>query len=896
MKKPLLTFLYTLICLCFFICAKAQIKIDSLEKLLNRTKEKEKAELLNLLAKEYLQENPEKTIEYGQQALNYALNHKNRKQEAIALLNIGDGYYNIRQITIAEEYYKKSEVILKDIGDIVNYSEILKKRGNIYFFYSRIDSAEIYYKLALQLKKRKGIEAGMGTLLTNLGLIYLNSGRLDEAFTEFEEAVSISQKENDKKTESFALSNLAMAYYNKGLIEESMDYNLKALKIAEQNNDLYSISTIYNNLGIIYHLLENYDKSLEYYKLALEINLKRKDLYATSIAYNNIGIIYYEKNQFDSSLYYHKKSLKIKEKQSDKQGIASTLHNMGTIYQSKGELDQALSFLLQSLEINEDINNYQAIIENKMAIGDIYIDLKKYDLAEKYIQESLALANQYKYNRIYLIYEFLSEVMLAKHDYKNSLKYHKLYSSYKDSILIRDKERSIENLKVAYDFQKQKQEIEILSKDKELQNEKLERQKVIRNGLLIITFITLILLVLGLNNYRNKIKSNKLLTEQNNEIKRKNEEINQKSEHLKKVNQQLEKLSIVTNKTHNAIIIALPDGSIEWVNDGFVRLYGYTLNELLQEKGKTLTELSSNPEIQNIIQDILLSKKSRIYESSFVSKEGQRYILQSTLTPILNEDGDVSRLVTIDSDITNLKQIEQELKKLLSTKDKFFSIIAHDLKNPFNSLIGLTQLLVHGYDRLSEEKVKYFHRNLYQISKNGYELLINLLEWARSQTGKIEFTPSNLNINALTEETITLFQAKATEKEIHLINKVESDQWVQADLNMIKTILRNIVSNALKFTGRGGTVEISNYSINNSVVLSIRDTGIGIQKDAIDKIFNLDSHYTTKGTDDESGTGLGLILCKEFIERHGGSIWVESKPGFGSIFSFSLPINKNPKK
>jgi len=172
--------------------------------------------------------------------------------------------------------------------------------------------------------------------------------------------------------------------------------------------------------------------------------------------------------------------------------------------------------------------------------------------------------------------------------------------------------------------------------------------------------------------------------------------------------------------------------------------------------------------------------------------------------------------------------------------------------------------------------------------------LINLLERARSQTDKIEYNPLKINIFGLSEETITLFQAKATEKEIQLINQVQSNQFVVADLNMFKTILRNLVSNALKFTDRGGTVEISNYIQNDSLIISVRDTGIGMQSDVLEKIFNLDSHYTTKGTDEESGTGLGLILCKEFVEKHGGTIWAESKPGFGSIFSFSLPLNHIP--
>lgn len=407
--------------------------------------------------------------------------------------------------------------------------------------------------------------------------------------------------------------------------------------------------------------------------------------------------------------------------------------------------------------------------------------------------------------------------------------------------------------------------------------------------IVLIVFIFLISVLIIL--YRQKQKVNRLLKEQNTLIKTTNIEIKKKTERLAIVNKELEKLSIATSQTDNAIIITGVDGKIEWINDGFTRFYGYTLEEFIKEKGETYIKTSSNPNIEEIFNNALTEKKSQIYESDMLSKEGKEYRIHTTLTPILDHNENVIRFIAIDSDITKLKEIEEELQELLITKDKFFSIIAHDLKNPFNSIIGLAQLLVHGYDRLSPEKIKYFHQNLYQISKNGYELLVNLLEWSRSQMGTIQFNPSKINLYGLVEETYSLYSSKANQKEITLTNHTNENSEIYADQNMLKTILRNFVSNALKFTDRGGAIEIAEKDIDGFKEISVRDTGIGIDANDIKKLFRLDENYTTLGTEEESGTGLGLILCKEFVEKHGGKIWIESKIGFGSKFNFTLPLN-----
>jgi len=230
-----------------------------------------------------------------------------------------------------------------------------------------------------------------------------------------------------------------------------------------------------------------------------------------------------------------------------------------------------------------------------------------------------------------------------------------------------------------------------------------------------------------------------------------------------------------------------------------------------------------------------------------------------------------------------------ELKDLNASKDKFFSIIAHDLKNPFSNIIGLSGILKEelksGDPKMNEECVEMINVSAVQSLK----LLENLLEWAKSQTGKSLFNPVPINLREVYNEEFNLLHEMASGKRIDLINSIPDELTITADRNMIKTVLRNLVSNALKFTHKDGKVEVNAISIDKQVEISVSDNGIGMTKENMGKLFRIDANLLTNGTEDEKGTGLGLFLCKEFIEKHGGKIWVESEVGKGSVFKFILP-------
>jgi signal transduction histidine kinase len=232
------------------------------------------------------------------------------------------------------------------------------------------------------------------------------------------------------------------------------------------------------------------------------------------------------------------------------------------------------------------------------------------------------------------------------------------------------------------------------------------------------------------------------------------------------------------------------------------------------------------------------------------------------------------------------------LKELNSSKDKFFSILAHDLRNPFQGLLGYTEMLKEDFEDLSREEAKESVNSLYNLSRNVYNLLEGLLSWSRVQTGRIEYTPTLFQLNEEVNKAINLLSENAARKNITLVSSVDNSIMVYADRNMIYTIFRNLIANAIKFSHEKTEVKITAEKKQQEVEIAIIDHGIGISEESMDNLFRIDVHHTTLGTDGEEGTGVGLILCYELVKKNKGKIWVESELGKGSKFIFTLPSSK----
>ncbi len=245
----------------------------------------------------------------------------------------------------------------------------------------------------------------------------------------------------------------------------------------------------------------------------------------------------------------------------------------------------------------------------------------------------------------------------------------------------------------------------------------------------------------------------------------------------------------------------------------------------------------------------------------------------------------------LEESFLNLKNNEKKLSHLNATKDKFFSIIAHDLKNPFNVLIGLSDIVITDPDVRHSEEFEQIIDGIFQTAKSGYNLLENLLEWARSQTGDIEYKPELWAMSEIVALNINLFKETAKAKKIEISSQNQPDYKIYADYNMINFVVRNLMNNAIKFSYQNSEIEIIQEQKDDFYVFTIRDFGIGMNKETKERLFKIESTNPKAGTANEKGTGLGLIICKEFVEKNEGTIWVESEEKRGSSFHFSLPVH-----
>jgi len=361
------------------------------------------------------------------------------------------------------------------------------------------------------------------------------------------------------------------------------------------------------------------------------------------------------------------------------------------------------------------------------------------------------------------------------------------------------------------------------------------------------------------------------------------------------------KLNAILQSTADGILAVNRNGKIIKTNWRFVELWqipqplvdsgdddvliGYVLNQL------------TNP-------DEFISKVQKLYNSMdedldfLYFKDGRTFERYSA--PMVMDDSSIGRVWSF-RDITSTKLAEEEIRKrndelskINAEKDKFFSIIAHDLRSPFNGFLGLTQLMEDDLPTLSMTEIQDIAMILRKSATNLFNLLENLLEWARIQQGLIPFEPKTIELISIVDECILTMLDTSKNKGIELTYGFSDDITVFADRNILQTVIRNLISNALKFTPKGGKASLSaKNTADNCIEISISDTGIGMSPKMVENLFRLDVPTKRKGTDDEPSSGIGLMLCKDFIERHNGKLWVESEEGKGSVFYFTIPNNTN---
>lgn len=383
-------------------------------------------------------------------------------------------------------------------------------------------------------------------------------------------------------------------------------------------------------------------------------------------------------------------------------------------------------------------------------------------------------------------------------------------------------------------------------------------------------------------------------------------QIKKKTESLIHKNQELEaseeKFRMITENSSDVIWHLDDKFNLTYISPADERIRGYKKEEVL---GQSLFSILKPEGIQLLME----ANKKRmtdlsngiryapaIYELEERCKDGSWIWVEATADALYDKHGHVTGYHGVSRDISKrkhaelmLQEREHQLRDLNATKDKLFSIIAHDLRSPFNAILGFSELLRENSQELADGERKEYVEFIHVSASSALNLLDNLLNWARSQSGRTQFTPEAVQLRSVIHDIISMTSSQAKIKNIAIHSRLIDDIEVHADVNMLKTILRNLVSNAIKYTNENGEIAIAAERKEAYIEVSVSDEGVGMSEETLNLLFTMDTNITTMGTANEKGSGLGLVLCKDFVNNHGGQIWASSELGKGSTFHFTLP-------
>lgn len=581
-----------------------------------------------------------------------------------------------------------------------------------------------------------------------------------------------------------------------------------------------------------------YETALKYGNKAEKLALDIKDKKSAAVVYNHISQIYGQLGFLDRSLEYALRALKLFEELGDKKNLSESYKNIGNVYKELRNSKLALTHYLKSLGILEELEDKKGVARLLNNIGIIYSSSGQYEKAMEKYQKSLSLVKELNWK--------IGQIV------------------------------SMNNI-AAVHSKTGKHALALESNLKALEISKGLGQK--RNTAILLSNIGVNYRKLG--QYKKALRYVYNALDIANEIK--NKDI---------IRNFYEELSYIYE--------AMKDYKQAFF---YLKEYKATDDEILSEEArKNISELWTKFETEKKEKKIQrLTQHNRIQQLKLERQELVRnFLLVVSLLILVLFVVIYSRYRTEKKAERQLKESEQKLRAMNISKDKLFSIIAHDLGSPLNSILLSSGFLEKKYQTLEEEEMKELLHQIYENTDHMAKLLDNLLKWAASQLGKLEVELETLDLSQLTEDTIELMMSTAREKDIHLVSHINQNTLAHADKRMVETILRNLVSNAVKYSNNGGEVHIFSKSDRSFLEITVSDCGVGIPTEKLDSLFDLGVHNSTRGTAGEKGMGLGLVLCKEFVEKNRGTIRVENntnnETSTGTRVTFTLPTAPQAKE
>jgi signal transduction histidine kinase/Tfp pilus assembly protein PilF len=763
---------------------------------------------------------------------------------------IGSLYWITSKYDSSLLFYEKSLQLKRDINDYLGEALILSNIGVLYKDKGEFQKAIDYHSKSLEIKQRLGNKKEIANSLNNIGSVYLKNNNSDKALEFYNKSLELRLKLDDVSEVAQSQNNIALVYRNQGKFNEALEFFHQSLNNLKKVGNNSLIANCLNQIGSIYLKLNRYDLALENYLNALKLRQEVNDISQIAASLNNIGLIYDEIGNYEKALDYYTQSLSIKSDLADNKELANTLQITGNLFYKQRQFNQALEKYTEALVLREKIGDKISIAASLKSLGNVYLELGDKTKSLIYLKESLRLRDEMgdargvneMLNEIGNYYQSISDYDLALDYFLQTIK---LSQKTSDKFLF-----ALASRKAGELFIKQGK----LNEGLELINNSLEIGQEIGNLEMIKN--AYYALFQHYNKYGNKDKA---LTNY--------------------INYSLIKDSIFAKVNDQRILETQMKFEVEKTQTELSRIEN-EFKELTNEKKIRDLELQKQKNLRNLM--IIISLLSLISIILIL----RQFLLKRKTNRILKE-----KITEIDRSNKLLRDSESSLKVLNATKDKFFSIIAHDIKNPFNALYSLTDFVSKNFDSYTPAELKNYFDLIHSSAEELLELLENLLHWSRTQRGKIEFNPVNLNLNDKVQSIMSLQKMSADKKNIKIVSSIEPSLYISADEDMLNTILRNLISNAIKFSYPGGVIIIMAEKSSDHTIISVVDSGVGISDEDKEKLFRIDIHYSTTGTSEEIGSGLGLILCREFVEKHNGRIWVESELGKGSTFKFTISNN-----
>jgi signal transduction histidine kinase len=612
---------------------------------------------------------------------------------------------------------------------------------------------------------------------------------------------------------------------------KSKEYAEEALRIANTKSLIDKKIEAHQALGSLNTIAGDYTTALKFDNQALQLSLPLKDTSTLSRSYNLIANDYFDLGEYDEAYFYFTTSYKLANTVHDSLQMTVALHNVGRVFKELGQYDKALNHFMLSRSISEKINDNVGIAYSYDELGDVLLRKGDYDSALDLLQQSLKKTKELEeYVLAPRTLTKIANIYLNKGDYKTAMAYYDSTNAF--------------HLKTGNQFGTAEVELGrglVLIKQKRYD----EAQQLITKSAAIAQEINARVLEIQCYNHLSTLS----------ELEGDYKKSLQYFKRYKILEDSLFSQETQAKLLHDQVRFETESKDSQ-------------IAALSEQKNQQDEEIRKQEFVRNILVVVMALSVILLVT---VYRSGQRRRQINTLLLQHQEE---------------MEKRSEELERLNQVKDKFFSIISHDLRSPINALAGMLNLIDKGAVS-AEDMPKHIHE-LKTRFNHTRTLLNNLLDWTLLQMDKLNLQATKVELKKIVDENIELL-GPVQDKQITLVNDIPPNAIGLADSNTINLVIRNLMTNAIKFTNDGGEVKISAEEKGTEWLVSVRDNGIGIKQDVLNILFDKTAPYTTRGTANEKGTGLGLILCKEFVEKNGGTIWVESHEGEGSTFWFTIP-------